>query len=255
VAAVASVVAATGAASPAAAALTTPPTAAGGPPAALAASFNPKRLGAATTVTLAITIDPPAQIVPAAVSTVELAFPSDLGLATSGLGLATCDPALVQELGAEVCPADSKMGSGEAIAAVAFGPDVVHEHVTLGLFASPSSDGYIHLAIVAEGREPISARIVMSAVLLPGRLQISVPAVPSLPGAPDVALVALSATLGGKLTYYERAHGRTIAYHPRGIALPDRCPHGGWRLSARLAFLDGTASRAGTVVACPRPRH
>jgi hypothetical protein len=248
------VLAATTAAGPAAA-LTTPPSAAGGPPAALAASFSPKHLGAATTVTLAITIDPPAQRVPAAVSRVELGFPSDLGLATSGLGLATCDPALLGEVGAKVCPADSKMGSGEAIAAVAFGPDVVREHVTLGLFAAPSSDGYIHLAIVADGREPISARIVMSAVLLPGRLQISVPPVPGLPGAPDVALLALTATLGGKLTYYERTHGRTIAYHPRGIALPDRCPRGGWRLSARLAFLDGTASHARTVVACPRPRR
>jgi hypothetical protein len=248
-------VAASATAASSASALATRPIAAGGPPTALAASFNPKRLGAATTVTLAIKIDPPAQSIPAAVSTVELDFPSDLGLATSGLGLATCNPALLGEVGPDACPADSKMGSGDAIAAVAFGPSVVHEHVTLGLFASPSSDGYIHLAIVAEGREPISARIVMSAVLLPGRLQISVPAVPSLPGAPDVALVALSATLGGKLTYYERAHGRTIAYRPRGIALPNRCPRGGWRLSAKLAFLDGTASRARTVVPCPRPRR
>ncbi|HEX3692648.1 MAG TPA: hypothetical protein VHU13_04835 [Solirubrobacteraceae bacterium] len=201
---------------------------------------------------LAIKIDPAAESVPVAVSKVELGFPSDLGLATSGLGLAECDPARLALLGESVCPADSRLGAGSATVGVAFGPALVHEQVTLGLFAAPSSDGFIHLSILATGLEPIDARIVMSGVLLPGRLQISVPAVPSVPGAPDVAVLSLQATLGGALTYYEHAHGHTIAYRPRGIALPDRCPPGGWRMSARVAFMDGSVSRAGTVVGCPR---
>jgi hypothetical protein len=197
-----------------------------------------------------VQIDPSG--VPAPVSQLRLSFPSNLGLATSGLGLAACEPAALQLQGATACPANSKMGVGSATVAVAFGPDIVHEHVALGVYAAPSPDGYVHLAIVAEGVEPIDARIVMSGVLLAGSLEIDVPSVPSVPGAADVAVTSISTTLGGALTYYERSRGRTIAYRPRGISLPSTCPRGGWRLAARLAFLDGTRSRAQTVVPCPR---
>jgi hypothetical protein len=200
---------------------------------------------------LGVTIDPPQQTIPAPLSSLELRFPGDLGLVTSGLGLATCEPAVLQASSALSCPANSKMGAGSATVAVAFGPAVVLEKVTLGLYAAPSSDGYVHLSILAGGKEPIIAEIVMSAVLLPGRLQIAVPLVPSVPGAPDVGMVAFKATLGGALTYYERVRGRIVAYRPRGIALPDRCPHGGWKLGARLAFTGGASSHAGAVVGCP----
>jgi hypothetical protein len=192
--------------------------------------------------------------VPAPVSQLRLSFPSNLSLATSGLGLAACEPAALQLQGAAACPANSKMGVGSATVAVAFGPEIVHEHVTLGLYAAPSPDGYVHLAIIAEGLEPVEARIVMRGVLLAGALEIDVPAVPSVPGASDVAVTSLTTTLGGSLTYYERSGGRTIAYRPRGISLPSSCPRGGWRLAARLAFLDGTHSRARTVIPCPRTR-
>jgi len=193
--------------------------------------------------------------VPAPLSKLELTFPENLGIATSGLGLASCEPALLQTFGGEACPPDSQMGSGSATVAVRFGPEVVPEQVTLGMYAAPSPDGYIHLAILASGKEPILAHIVMSAVLLPGRLQITVPPVPSLPEAANVSVVAFKATLGGALTYYERVRGRAVAYRPRGIALPERCPHGGWRLSAQLGFTDGAHSRAQTVVGCPARRH
>jgi hypothetical protein len=186
---------------------------------------------------------------------VELGFPRDLGLATSGLGLAECDPAALARLGEAACPANSRMGGGSATVGVSFGPALVREHVTLALFAAPSSDGFIHMAILATGREPINARIVMAGVLLPGRVQISVPPVPSVPGATDVSMLALEATLGGALTYYERVHGHMVAFRPRGIALPRSCPRGGWRMSAHVAFADGTVSHAQTAVRCPRSRR
>jgi hypothetical protein len=221
----------------------------------MAAAFTPDRLGAATTITIQIRIDPKANSMPLAVSSVQLGFPSNLGLATSGLGLASCDPDELALADAKPCPANSRMGSGSATVAVSFGPNVVYEHVTLGLFAAPSTDGFLHLSILAIGTEPVSARIVMSAILLPGRLRITVPEVPSLPGAPDVALVAIRATLGGALTYYERRGGRKIAYRPQGIGLPDSCPRGGWRLAAALVFMDGEHSRAGTTISCPPRRR
>jgi hypothetical protein len=225
-----------------------------GPPASLAASFTPKRLGAPTTVTFALNIDPPPQAVPPPLSQIDFSYPGNLGFATSGLGLAACDPGKLQTEGGQACPANSRMGGGSATVEVTFGLEVIDEHVALELFAAPSADGYVHLAILARGKEPVEARIVITGVLLAGHLQINVPVVPGLPGAPDVAIKQIRASLGGALTYYEQVHGHLVAYRPRGIGLPDSCPRGGWRLGAKLAFRDGERSQAGAVVACPRRR-
>lgn len=226
--------------------------AAGEPSAHVSAAFEPERLGQATTISFAVTIDAAGAQLPGPLSAVEVSYPADLGLATSGLGLEACDPAALEAQGASACPADSKMGQGSALVEIAYGPDVVRETVSLGIYAIPSNDGYIHLAVLAEGKEPVLAQLVLQGVLLPGRLRLSVPPLPSLPGAPGATVTAISATLGGALTYYESARGRTIAYRPRGIGLPSSCPRGGFKLGARLTFEDGQRSRARTVIPCPR---
>jgi hypothetical protein len=230
-------------------------TQAAGPPTQLHVAFDPKRLGAPTTISFTLDIDPPSEAQPPPLSTVDFSYPSGLGFATSGLGLASCDPARLAREGPSVCPANARMGGGDAVAQVAFGADLVSEHVALQAFAGPSPDGYLHLLILASGEEPVEARILISGVLLPGHLEMTVPPVPGLPGAADVALTQIHATLGGALTYYEVVHGRRIAYRPRGISLPARCPRGGWRLGATLDFAGGASSRAEQVVSCPPRRR
>lgn len=225
-----------------------------GPSTVLHAAFSPKRLGSATAITFTVEIDPPAGQPPPPLSVIDFGYPSGLGFATSGLGVAACDPARLQLEGASACPANAKVGAGSATAEVPFGPDIVKEHVALELFAGPSPDGYLHLLVLATGKEPIQARIVMAGVLLPGHLQITVPTVPGLPGGPDVALSRMQATIGGALRYFERVRNRTVAYRPRGIGLPASCPRGGWRLAAALEFSGGVRSAARTVVSCPRRR-
>jgi hypothetical protein len=225
-----------------------------GSSAKLRAAFRPERLGHPTTVSVTVNIDPPSQEPARPLSFVTVRFPSDLGLATSGLGLSTCDPQALEQDGAGACPANSKMGGGAGTVLVTFGSDEVREHVTLGLYAAPSPDGYIHVSILAEGKTPVKGLIVMSGVIHPGQLQITVPVIPSLPETPDVAVVWLHATLGGALTYYERLHGRLHPYHPRGIELPRACPHGGFAFTAELAFQDGTRSSTRDLVPCPARR-
>ncbi|MDQ6810296.1 MAG: hypothetical protein M3Z95_00160 [Actinomycetota bacterium] len=224
------------------------------PIAKLAASFAPDRLGAPTTVTFVLNVDPPAEAAPPPLSQIDFSYPGNLGFVTSGLGLAACDPGKLQAEGGQVCPANSRMGGGSATVEVGFGVESVAEHVVLELFAAPSADGYVHLAILARGKEPVEARIVITGVLLAGHLQISVPVIPGLPGGPDVAITQIRASLGGALRYYEQVRGRLVAYRPKGIGLPDTCPRGGWRLGARLAFQNGQHSQAGAVVSCPRRR-
>lgn len=217
-------------------------------------AFSPKQLGAATAISFGIEIAPPASQPPPPLSVVDFSYPSGLGFATSGLGLAACNPVLLEAEGAKACPANAKVGTGEATAEVRFGPETVKEHVGLDLFAGPSTDGYLHLLVLATGKEPVQARIVMTGVVLPGHLRIEVPPVPGLPGGPGVSLSAMRATLGGPLTYYERSGKKLIAYRPRGIGLPDRCPRKGWRLTAALRFIDGVNSMAHKTISCPSPR-
>jgi hypothetical protein len=199
----------------------------------------------------AIAIEPSLPAAPPPLSAIDFSFPSELGFATSGLGLAACQPAPLEREGEAACPANSKVGSGSAVVAVQFGSNLVVEDVALELYAGPSPDGYLHLLIEAYGKWPIEARIIMEGVVLPGHLRITIPAVSGVPGAPDVSLVRLTVTLGGAITYYERVHGHVRTYRPRGIGLPSNCPHGGWRFGATLAFIGGERGHASDVVGCP----
>ena len=225
------------------------------PIAVMSAAFQPKRLGAATTVLFAVRIDPPQQGEPLPVSKIDVSYPSSLGLATSGLGLDACDPAALELQGPRACPANSKLGEGSAVVQVPFGPAVVSETVELEIYAVPSSDGFLHLGVLAHGQTPVIANVVLAGVLSAGRLQLSVPPIASLPGAPNVALVRMQASLGGDLTYFERRGGRRIPYRPRGIGLPDSCPRGGWRLGASFQFTNGRKAAAATSVPCPPVRR
>jgi hypothetical protein len=198
-----------------------------------------------------INIAPPLWGQPMPVSEVQVSYPDDLGLATSGLGLQSCPLETLALDDGEACPANSRMGRGSARVEVPFGPRLVPERVALEIYAAPSSDGYLHLAILANGGEPVIAQALLSAVLLPGLLKVQVPSVETLPGASNAALVEMYATLGGPLTYYEHVRGHVIAYRPRGIGLPDSCPRGGWTLGASLLFSDGGRSHAHTVIRCP----
>lgn len=216
----------------------------------ISAVFKPERLGKATTMSFAFDIAASGAD-PEPLRGVELAYPRNLGIATSGLGLAECVPAVLERAGGVGCPRNSQMGYGSAVVQIRIGPGLVKERVALGVFAGPSPDGYLHVLVGAFGKYPIEAAVVLSGVLRPGRLQIVVPPIPSLPEAPYVAVSRMQLTLGGHLTYYATVKGSTVAYHPPGVGLPSRCPRGGFAFAASFAFQDGSASRARTAIPCP----
>jgi hypothetical protein len=224
----------------------------------LSATLTPERLGRGTTIGFNLQIDAPAGQVPPPLSAVDLRYPENLGIATSGLGLETCSVAIVEAFGAASCPSESVMGIGGVLAEIPVGPEIVHEYAPVTIFRAPDRNGQIALLLDADGLNPVDAQILLPSLLLPasapfgGRVQIAVPLVPSLPDSPDVAVVQLTTTLGPLgITYYERVHGRAVAYHPRGLLLPDSCPRGGFPFAAELSFVDGTAASARTVVPCP----
>jgi hypothetical protein len=231
-------------------------TPAAGQTARLAATLYPERLGAPTAVSLSLMLPSAAGDPPPPLTAIDVHYPANLGLATSDLGLASCSPATLEAEGPSGCPANSMMGTGVATVAYTVGEEPFAENVHLALVAGPSPDGYLHVLLTAIGEWPVIATIVMPAVIHSGELQIKVPPVPGPPGGPDVSLSQMHMTIGGNLTYYEQAHGRTIAYKPRGIALPPSCPRGGFRFATELTFIDGTHTAASAAVACPsRRRH
>ena len=225
--------------------------AAGGaaPTASLTAKFTPEKLGAPTTLSLGFQLG--GDGLPPPLTAVDFHYPANLGLLTSGLGLASCNPAELEEHGPSACPANSLMGHGIALVRVHVGAEVLAETAQITLVAAPPQDGSVRILICATGLSPVAAAFVMPTLLFAGHLHITVPLVPSLPGAPDVSVVRIQTTLGGNLTYYQLAHGKIMAYHPKGIGLPTRCPRGGFRFAATFAFLGGTRAVAHTAVACP----
>jgi hypothetical protein len=228
----------------------------------LSATLTPEHLGRATTIGFGFQIETPAGQAPTPLTQFAVRYPANLGLATSGLGVAVCSSATLAVSGPGACPADSRMGSGSASGEVAIGPEVHQEVTDVAIFRGPDQEGHLALFFYASGENPVIAQLVLPGLLLPapapfgGLVNIAVPPIPSLPEAPDIALVGLRSTIGAEhLTYYERVDGKLVAYRPNGILLPDSCPRGGFPFAAELSFEDGSRVDAHTAVPCPpRPK-
>jgi hypothetical protein len=222
----------------------------------LSVGFRPYHLGSGTSVEFNAQISTTSGGVPSPLSELDMQYPSTLGFAVSGLGLATCSKARLEAGGPAGCPVNSHMGRGTVRVAIPFGPEVIHEEATVSIVRAPE-EGSVALLFFAEGENPVSADIPFTGLLAEAALDsekilVSVPLVQGLPGGPDVAVVQLHATFGPLgLTYYERVRGKLVAYRPRGVLLPNRCKAGGFRFSADFVFLDGTRTTAKTAVPCP----
>jgi hypothetical protein len=230
-----------------------------GPVVSLNAALTPERLGAGTTIHFGFSVATAPNQTPVPIRQIDLLYPANLGIANSGLGLSTCRAAVLEAKGPPGCPSNSVMGYGAGVVEVPFGPEILQEITRTTTFMAPLQHGQLGLLFYVDGESPVSAQLVFPGLVLPaavpfgGDLNATLPLVPSVPEAPDAALVQLTTTLGpSHITYYEYKRGHTIPYHPRGIRLPRACPRGGFRFAAHFAFNDGTHTSAGATVRCPR---
>jgi hypothetical protein len=231
--------------------------------ASLRASFTTERLGAPTTIFIRFHISsiPAGDSMP--LTNVSLLLPNEMGLATSGLGLENCLRSRLEERGPEGCPSDALMGRGTATAEIPVGGEPVVESAQVEVFSARVQDGRLALMVYANAGSPVSAQLVFPATVVPAAspygegIDTTVPLVPTLPGAPDVAVtrfqMALGATATGpdRFVYYRSAHGRRVPYSPRGLILPPSCPVRGFPFAAEFTFEDGTVTTARTSVPCP----
>ncbi|HTZ86352.1 MAG TPA: hypothetical protein VMB05_06775, partial [Solirubrobacteraceae bacterium] len=231
--------------------------------ASLTASLHPNRLGSPTTIEVAFKIRsiPPEDQMP--LIDVGLQLPEEMGIATSGLGLANCQVPKLEELGPKGCPVNALMGRGIATAEIPFAGEVISESARIELFSAPVKANRLSLLVYVDARSPVFAQLVFPATVLPASspfgetIDTSVPLVPTLPGAPDVAVTLFHMTIGatsrgdGHFLYERVSHGKRMMYSPKGLLLPPRCPKGGFPFQAHFVFSDQTTATARTSVPCP----
>lgn len=224
----------------------------------LQVGLSPEKLGQGTTIKFGFQIARAGGGVPSPVTRLQLLYPEGFGLLTSGLGLASCTAAILQELGSDGCPSRSRMGYGTARAEVPIGGSPVSELATTGIFMAPLSEGNINIEFFVYGYTPLDAELIFPGVLLHadspygGDLSISVPLLEVGREGPYVSLIGVSSTIGPLgITYWERIHGRFVPSRPSGIILPLRCPARGFPFAVVVDFADGTSATGRDLVPCP----
>jgi hypothetical protein len=230
--------------------------------ATLNASFSPDRLGAPTTITFGFHLTTTEGTAPPPLTGVDLEMPAGMNYTTTTLGLAICQPAVLAAKGLAGCPTNSRLGYGSADVEVPFGTGAGHEIPEVQAVSGPSPKGNLTVLFYANGLYPVYAQLAFSGEVLPdsgsfgSQLATTVPLIASVPGGPDVSVLSVTSTIGpSHLTYYKHVHGRLVSFHPRGVAVPEHCPHGGFPFSANFTFLDGSHTSAQTTVPCASARH
>jgi len=218
-------------------------------------------LGAATVLDAELHVAP--RRAPA--TEVRVYYPASLGILSSGLGLVACRrPAsdfvtvLITAPRLGGCSPNAVMADGSARADVQLSDgQVIREFATVALLSGAVVNGRIGLVFFVEGVRPFGARLVYAGELRPapapfgGALVAHLPAIPSLAGTATVALTDMRLAIGSHTIVYRARTGKR--YRPEGVALPSRCPRGGFRFRGEVAFADGARAVAETVVRCPPP--
>lgn len=229
--------------------------------ASLHASFQPYRLGGRTTLQFRFAFSAPVGAVPPPLIEMQLRYPRGVNFFLNNLGIRRCPEKVLEESGPARCPRNSVMGYGVVKTGIVLGGTPVLENAPITILRAPERDGHLALLFYAEGIHPVVTTVIFSGLLVSARepfggtVQIGVPLVETLPGAPYVSVLRLHATIGPKhLTYYHKVEGVSLAFRPQGILLPPRCPRDGFPFAARFAFSDGTHALARTKVKCLRRR-
>jgi hypothetical protein len=224
----------------------------------LSTSFSPDVPGVSTTITFGFTVRGLGGKVPSQLRELNLHLPAGIGIARNTLGQAICEPIYLYAHGPDGCPENSRLGFGSATAAVPYGPETVSENAKVYAYRGAPENGHVTVLFFAEGWEPVFADLVFPGHLIEdkgpfsGEIDTEVPIVPSLPGGPDVSVVYLRSTFGPEgLTYHRTVGGHEIAFHPRGVTVPLKCPRGGYPFAADLAFQDGAHILARSAAPCP----
>jgi hypothetical protein len=223
----------------------------------LQVSLDPDVAGQRTTIEISLRIKGPDGSPPIPMSSFDLRLPADMGIATTTLGQANCQPIRLLDSGLDGCSANARIGFGNATAVVPVGSQSIHERASLDALMGPSVEDHLEVLFYIQALEPVSARLVLPGAIEEDvhpygeQLDTSVPLIQTWPEGPDLALETFSSTIGPlHLTYFRELGGKTVRYYPRGIRIPRICPPGGYPFAASLNFQDGTHTSVAYRVPC-----
>jgi hypothetical protein len=221
-------------------------------------AFDPNAAGARTTIELALRVSGRTGVPPVPVTSLSLRLPSNMGIATTTLGQANCNPVALIHGGLHGCSPNARIGFGDATTVVPLGTQLVAEKASLNALMGPPAADRLEVLFYVEASEPVFAQLVLPGVVGEAgppygeELETSIPLIQAWPEGPDLALETFNSTIGPQdLTYFRQVNGKTIPYHPHGIRIPRTCPRGGYPFAALLNFQDGTHTTAVYRVPCP----
>jgi hypothetical protein len=212
-------------------------------------SISPDRLNAKASLTLTIRYTT-ATIglfgVPPPVLRTVVRLPAGLDLDIPDLR--SCAPSRLRARGAGACPAQARIGRGQALIETHAGTVNLPEEIALNAFLGPLQGGQQTLDILGQGYSPFDERLVFTGSVLfvaapyGEELELSIPPIPTLRFEPDASIVTFTLTIG--------SHGRA-ARHANTLLVPSTCPAGGFPFAAEFTYADGSTGSALATAACP----
>jgi hypothetical protein len=156
------------------------------------------------------------------------------GVGGSSAGFPVCEVATIEQFGPIKCPAGSSTGPTTTVTAyVAFGGERVEENAEVYGFYGPNET----VTFFIDGHTPVSLEVLATGVIHAdsapyGRLlELTLPLVESVPGAPYVSIKTLALDYGG-------SHGEGFGA-PAAVTIPRECPTGVFDWGMEVGFSDG----------------
>jgi hypothetical protein len=212
--------------------------------ATIAPSLSPDRLGSRATLTYTIHYAGGALGVPLAVHHATLEFPAGMTLELPSLH--TCARNRLLADGPGACPARSHLGSGQALAEVLAGSQILTENLRMWALLGPPRNLQPTVEILVQGYTPFDERVLLTATPFTESppygegLQIPIPAIPTLALEPSASIVSFTLTIGARTG---RGTGRVV--------IPSNCPTGGFPFAADFTYSDGSTGDAFARASCP----
>jgi hypothetical protein len=214
--------------------------------ATLLPSLHPNRRHALAALTMTVLYSGGQSGIPQPVRRATLRFPAGMGIEIPALR--TCTVQHLRNLGARGCPAHSQIGSGHALAEVQAGSQIFTESIALSVFLGAPRDLQPTVEVLGQGYSPFDERLVFTGTVLPDsapygeKLEMSIPAIPSVPLEPDVSIVELSLTVGARAGH---------AHVTSAVVVPSHCPLGGLTFAAEFTYADGSSDSVLATTPCP----
>lgn len=225
------------------------------------------RLGGPSALRIRLSVD--VRRLASPVTRMRILAPRGLDLASSGLGLATCDVAatdfesVIFRGAIPRCPQNAVLGTGVVEAAIWLdSEDRIGASGLVTLLSGPARGAHPGIVALVVANHPVRAQLAYAGTLFSahGRfglgIDVALPEIPDPPLGATVGLADIALTIGGRdLRYVRRAGRRRISYRPDPPTLPAHCPRSGLPFRVELWFADGDSRSTAARARCPRAVH